>query len=61
MGDTNGRLAKLLGQEETYKTKKYCCLCPTIEYFGISVPFYYYSLLGQVIDFPSKVRVVKKS
>ena len=60
MGDTNGRLAKMLGQEEAYKTKKYCCLCPIIEYFGISVPFYYYSLLGQVIDFPSRVRVVKK-
>ena len=41
-------------------TKKLFCLCPKIEYFGISVPFCYYSLLGQVIDFPSKVRVVKK-
>ena len=35
-------------------------LCPKIEYFGISVPFCYYSLLGRVIDFPSRVRVVKK-
>ena len=42
------------------KTKKHCCLCPIIEYFGISVPFRYYSLLGRVIDFPSRVRVVKK-
>ena len=35
-------------------------LCPKIEYFGISVPFCYYSLLGRVMDFPSRVRVVKK-
>ena len=42
------------------KTKKHCCLCPIIEYFGISVIFCYYSLLGRVIDFPSRVRVVKK-
>ena len=41
-------------------TKKLWCLCPKIEYFGISVPFLYYSLLGRVIDFPSRVRVVKK-
>ena len=41
-------------------TKKLRCLCPQIEYFGISVPFCYYSLLGRVIDFPSRVRVVKK-
>ena len=40
-------------------TKKLRCLCPQIEYFGISVPFCYYSLLGRVIDFPSRVRVVK--
>ena len=40
--------------------QKLWCLCPKIEYFGISVPFCYYSLLGQVIDFPSRVRVVKK-
>ena len=50
----------MLDQEEAHKTKKYCCLCPIIEYFGISVPFCYYSLLGRVIDFPSRVRVVKK-
>ena len=59
-GGHNGRLTKMLDQEEAYKTKKYCCLCPIIEYFGISVPFCYYSLLGRVIDFPSRVRVVKK-
>ena len=41
-------------------TKQLWCLCPKIEYFGISVPFCYYSLLGRVIDFPSRVRVVKK-
>ena len=35
-------------------------LCRKIQYFGISVPFCYYSLLGRVIDFPSRVRVVKK-
>ena len=58
--DTNSRLTKMLDQEEAYKTKKYCCLCPIIEYFGILVPFCYYSLLGRVIDFPSRVRVVKK-
>ena len=54
------RLAKMLDQEEAYKTKIHCCLCPIIEYFGISVAFCYYSLLGRVIDFPSRVRVVKK-
>ena len=59
-GGHNGRLTKMLDQEEAYKTKKYCCLCPIIEYFEISVPFCYYSLLGWVIDFPSRVRVVKK-
>ena len=58
--DTNSRLAKMLDQEEAYKTKKYCCLCPIIEYFGILVPFCYYSLLGRVMNFPSRVRVVKK-
>ena len=58
--DTNSRLAKMLDQEEAYETKKHCCLRPIIEYFGISVAFCYYSLLGRVIDFPSRVRVVKK-
>ena len=58
--DTNSRLAKMLDQEEAYKTKKHCCLRPIIEYFGISVAFCYYSLLGRVIDFPSRVREVKK-
>ena len=41
-------------------TKKLWCMCPKMEYFGIYVPFCYYSLLGRVIDFPSRVRVVKK-
>ena len=36
------------------------CLCPTIEYFGILAPFCYYSLIGVVIDFLSRVGVVKK-
>ena len=45
---------------KAYEPKKLWCLCPKIEYFGISVPFCYYSLLGRVIDFPSRVRVVKK-
>ena len=58
--DTNSRLAEMLDQEEAYETKKHCCLRPIIEYFGISVAFCYYSLLGRVIDFPSRVRVVKK-
>ena len=60
--DTNSRLAKMLDQEEAYKTKKHCCLrpCPIIEYFGISVAFCYYSLLGRVMGFLSRVRVVKK-
>ena len=40
--------------------QKTFCLCQKIEYFGTSVPFCYYSLLGRVIDFPSRVRVVKK-
>ena len=56
--DKNGRLAL---QEEAYvQNQKHCCLCPLIEYYGVSVPFCYYSLLGRVIDFPSRVRVVKK-
>ena len=54
--DTNSRLAKCV----TKKSKKLWCLCPKIEYFGISLPFLYYSLLGRVIDFPSRVRIVKK-
>ena len=45
---------KKLTNQKTFR------LFPKIEYFGISVPFCYYSLLGRVIDFPSRVRVVKK-
>ena len=57
--DTNSRLAKMRDQEKAYEPKKFR-LCLKIEYFGISVPFCFYSLLGRVIDFPSRVREVKK-
>ena len=57
---TNSRPAKMRGQEKAYEPKTFR-LHPKIEYFGISVPFCHYSLLGRVIDFPSRVRVVKKS
>ena len=40
--DTNSRLAKMPDQENAYEPKKLCCLCPKIEYFGISVPFCYH-------------------
>ena len=59
-GGHKWQTCKILDKDEAYKTKTNCCLCPIIEYFGISVPFCYYSLLGRVIDFSSRVRVVKK-
>ena len=54
--DTNSRLAKKLYQEKAYEPK----LRPKIEFTGIYVPLCYESLLGRVMDFPSRVQVVKK-